>query len=253
MNVGRMPSSTIDAAVPSSGSPPADGCPFWKRGYCQADRACKFVHDPSQGGQLQESYLSQIRGTQRAPAPRPQQQAYPTPSAMASAVYGGGQQMMYGYGYYGQPMMAQPVMIGAPMQSNAMPPKNFKTLPCRHFIRGHCMRGDSCGFRHGEGEAPGAPPNYGQLPPDLANPVHPGRPFKVVTCRRWLQGSCMLGDRCTFRHDFDTTNNQQGPMMFQQQPALGVKRSLSPDRPPTAPHHVDREPEPNEKLQRTVG
>jgi hypothetical protein len=154
----------------------------------------------------------------------------PTPmgAQIASAVYGGQMTPMYGYGYYGAPMgppMGAP--IGAPMPmmtSSNGPPKNYKTVQCRHYIRGHCLRGNACGFRHGEEEpSEDQSANYGQLPAELSNPIHPGRPFRTTTCKRWLQGSCTLGDRCTFRHDYQSMDN------YVQQYS-GVKRTLSPDR-----------------------
>lgn len=208
-------------------------CPYWKRGYCVADKACKLSHDPTRGGQLQESYLSQINIENNRQPLRPAQPVMvPQPynfsaSAMASAVYGGAQPVLYGYGYYGQGAVI-PIVIGQPSASQ-MPPKNYKTVPCRHFMRGHCIRGDTCGFRHTEEESSNVmslpvTSAYGQLPAELANPVHPGRPFRVLTCRRWLQGSCALGDRCTYRHDLDAVQ----PSTIS--PNSGVKRSLSPDR-----------------------
>lgn len=104
---------------------------------------------------------------------------YPHPFQMASALYGGGSPDggMYpgGYGYF-------------PGESNSTAfPRNYKTVICRHFLRGHCMRGTSCGFRHYEEEPMPEPPR---------------RPKSSVNCRRWTQlGDCHLGDRCGFRHD----------------------------------------------------
>ena len=238
----------------SSESSTAD-CPYWRRGYCVADNACKLRHDTSQGGQLQESYLTQLKQTSKSaqymrPPPVPMGGApgyYGVPmnaSAMASAVYGGQQpSMMYApaYGYYGIP-------IGAPMQSGGAP-KNYKTVQCRHFLRGHCMRGSACGFRH-EGADEGTPNDFGSIPVELSNPLHPGRPFRTVTCRRWLSGHCGVGDRCTYKHDYDPSmpHQQFDPyMQGQPYPALGAfKRSLSPEKA------TDDNSNESFKLQKTV-
>lgn len=192
-------------------------CPYWKRGYCVADKACKFEHDPKQGGQLQETFLSQQKQQKEVENQPPMIPTYHHPVSavsMASALYGGGQPVMYGYPYYG--MMG---VIGQPSAISSGIPKNYKTVQCRHFLRGHCMRGSSCGFRHGEDETSTeqAPESFGQIPAELANPIYPGRPFRVVTCRRWAQGNCTLGDRCTFKHDFDHAQHYQ---------AAGAKRQL---------------------------
>lgn len=256
---------SVEAEEPSAPSSDTD-CPYWRRGYCVADKSCKMVHDTTQGGQLQESYLAQVRqkeqisGSNTAQTSTPSQHSAHLPryapygsampsSAMASAVYGGGQPVMYGYGYYGQPAMmmipATGTMIGAPSQPMTGPPRNYKTLPCRHFHKGHCMRGSACGFRHGEEDACSpAPGTFGQLPEELSHPLHPGRPFRVVTCRRWAQGHCSMGERCTFRHDFESQENSyyQGP------PVSSAKRSLSPDKPRDGTADAER----LEKVQKVV-
>ena len=190
-------------------------CPYWRRGYCVADKGCKRAHDPSQGGQLQDSYLTQMKEN-RDPQPISVPYQY-SASAMASAIYGGAQPVMYGYGYYGQAVV---LPIGQP---SCVAPKNYKTVPCRHYMRGHCMRGDTCGFRHSEDDGlqfllP-VTSAYGQT---VAS-EHPARPFRVLTCRRWLQGTCALGDRCTYRHDLLSRSMTDSPHS-------GVKRFLSPDR-----------------------
>lgn len=237
--------SNSPSTTSSSGSM---DCQYWKRGYCVADKDCKFIHDEAKGGQLQDSYLSQINvqkqksisgsnsaqtssPTQTPIVPKPSYGPYgfAHPSALASAFYGGGQPVMLGYGYYGQSQMMVGMPIGAqPLLATSAAPKNYKTLPCRHFQRGHCMRGAACGFRHGEEEG-GQPPSqeYGLLPAELSHPVHPGRPFRVVTCRRWAQGNCSLGDKCTFRHDFE---NQPDFGSYNQSSVSGYKRTLSPAR-----------------------
>lgn len=96
------------------------------------------------------------------------------------------------------------------------------------------MRGAACGFRHGEEEGNNQLPNqeYGQLPAELSHPVHPGRPFRVVTCRRWAQGNCSMGERCTFRHAYD---NQPDFGVYNQSSVSGYKRGLSPAR--VEPHN----------------
>jgi hypothetical protein len=192
-------------------------CPYWQRGYCVADKSCKLAHDPEEGGQLQETFLAQQRAQKQNQPPQPM---YHQVSAvtMASALYGGPHALGYGYGY-----MSPAPMYGMMPPAAAVPTKNYKTIPCRHFMRGHCMRGSACGFRHGDDETSSSSANgFGQLPAELANPMHPGRPFRVVTCRRWAQGSCTLGDRCTFKHDFENAQHYTP-----SSPLTGMKRQLS--------------------------
>ena len=189
-------------------------CPYWLKGYCVADAVCKLRHDHCEGGHFQEFYRAQSSGLNTTMS------AYSVnPSQLASAVYGG--HMSYGYGFY-MPQASEP-------PKPAGPPRNYKTIQCRHFLRGHCLRGIACGFRHGE-EEPSEDHSaaFGHLPAELSNPIHPGRLFRVNTCKRWVMGNCTMGDRCTFRHDFEGADSSVHHY-------IGVKRSLSPDRETTAP------------------
>ena len=201
-------------------------CPYWRKGYCVADASCKLRHDHSQGGHFQDTYLAQTRNYQTAMMGG----GYAiNPSQLASAVYGGHMSMGYGYGYYGA---VAPTSVPPPPPAQAEtsgPPRNYKTVQCRHFLRGHCLRGNACGFRHGEEEpTEDHAASFGQLPAELSNPIHPGRLFRVNTCKRWIQGNCNMGERCTFRHDFEGAD-------MNVQPYSGVKRSLSPDKETAAP------------------
>lgn len=197
---------------------PSESCPYWRKGYCVADRACKLRHDPSEGGHFQAVYVAQSGNSNTMMS------CYSVnPSQLASAVYGGHIPMSYGYGYY------TPIHHASAPEEPVGPPKNYKTIQCRHFLRGHCLRGIACGFRHGDEEpTEDQSAAFGQLPAELSNPIHPGRLFRVNTCRRWVQGTCNMGDRCTFRHDFEGADSTVHHY-------CGVKRGLSPDRETTAP------------------
>ncbi|XP_078691223.1 cleavage and polyadenylation specificity factor subunit 4-like [Branchiostoma floridae x Branchiostoma belcheri] len=51
---------------------------------------------------------------------------------------------------------------------------------CDFFVRGSCVKGASCPFRHVRGE-------------------------KSVVCKHWLRGLCKKGDQCEFLHEYDMT------------------------------------------------
>uniref|UniRef100_A0A3B5MD31 Cleavage and polyadenylation specificity factor subunit 4 n=1 Tax=Xiphophorus couchianus TaxID=32473 RepID=A0A3B5MD31_9TELE len=51
---------------------------------------------------------------------------------------------------------------------------------CEFFMRGTCMKGGMCPFRHISGE-------------------------KTVVCKHWLRGLCKKGDQCEFLHEYDMT------------------------------------------------
>jgi len=49
---------------------------------------------------------------------------------------------------------------------------------CKFFLKGMCMKGNSCPFRHTRAE-------------------------KAVVCKHWLRGLCKKGDVCEFLHEYD--------------------------------------------------
>ncbi len=49
---------------------------------------------------------------------------------------------------------------------------------CKFFLKGHCMKGKECVFRH-------------------------VRPEKAVVCKHWLRGLCKKGEACEFLHEYD--------------------------------------------------
>eukprot|EP00930_Biecheleria_cincta_P102820 TRINITY_DN9464_c0_g2_i2.p1 TRINITY_DN9464_c0_g2~~TRINITY_DN9464_c0_g2_i2.p1 ORF type:complete len:728 (-),score=117.71 TRINITY_DN9464_c0_g2_i2:50-2152(-) len=91
------------------------------------------------------------------------------------------------------------------------------SVPCRHFARGYCERGDACGFLHDpglQGSMPGGCGGAGMMGwgadsmkrslPDNGSwnqPEKKYKPYKVVPCRHWAKGFCQMGDECGFAHD----------------------------------------------------
>lgn len=49
---------------------------------------------------------------------------------------------------------------------------------CRFFLKGSCLKGISCPFRH-------------------------TRPEKSVVCKHWLRGLCKKGEQCEFLHEYN--------------------------------------------------
>jgi len=49
---------------------------------------------------------------------------------------------------------------------------------CKFFLKGSCVKGASCPFRHNKGE-------------------------RAVVCKHWLRGLCKKGDSCEFLHEYD--------------------------------------------------
>jgi cleavage and polyadenylation specificity factor subunit 4 len=56
------------------------------------------------------------------------------------------------------------------------------TLPgteiCKFFMKGACMKGANCPWKHSKNE-------------------------KAVVCKHWLRGLCKKGDICEFLHEYD--------------------------------------------------
>ena len=85
--------------------------------------------------------------------------------------------------------------------------RNYKRVQCRHFAAGMCVRGATCGFKHGEHDT-GDSLQAMVLPPmvPMISHLNAGKPFRVVPCQHWLAGNCRKGGFCTFRHEFPAVN-----------------------------------------------
>ncbi len=85
--------------------------------------------------------------------------------------------------------------------------RNYKKVQCRHFAAGMCVRGATCGFKHGDndnGDSLRAMVVPAMVP--MMSHLNAGKPFRVVPCQHWLTGSCRKGAFCTFRHEFPAVN-----------------------------------------------
>jgi len=78
-----------------------------------------------------------------------------------------------------------------------------KTKLCVNFAAGHCPRGDTCGFAHGEEELgspqPGVIPGL-SLPPPKEARMQGGDLPKTKLCTHFEKGYCPRGDTCGFAH-----------------------------------------------------
>jgi hypothetical protein len=85
--------------------------------------------------------------------------------------------------------------------------RNYKRVQCRHFAAGMCVRGATCGFKHGEHDT-GDSLQAMVLPPmvPMISHLNADKPFRVVPCQHWLAGNCRKGEFCTFRHEFPAVN-----------------------------------------------
>ncbi|KAL4422501.1 hypothetical protein ABPG75_008698 [Micractinium tetrahymenae] len=98
---------------------------------------------------------------------------------------------------------------GIPQPEDGMPkPRNYRQTVCTYWLRGLCMKGDTCGFLH-------------QFDPDRM-PVcrsllkfgvckEPDCPYKhsleaIKECNMYKLGFCIYGPACRFKH-----TRQQGP------------------------------------------
>lgn len=49
---------------------------------------------------------------------------------------------------------------------------------CKFFLKGTCVKGNACPYKHTKGE-------------------------RAVVCKHWLRGLCKKGDSCEFLHEYD--------------------------------------------------
>jgi len=83
-------------------------------------------------------------------------------------------------------------------------PPHYKTIPCRHWLRGDCKLGASCNFRHGENDENATLPMracYREMPQQMRlNESMPSIKTGTKPCRHFQRGYCERGDMCNFAH-----------------------------------------------------
>lgn len=86
----------------------------------------------------------------------------------------------------------------------------MKTQVCRHFMKGYCELGDSCGFAHGEHEL-GQEAEAPSVTPGSAPGGGGGGFLKTKICHHFLQGYCPREEgSCTFAHGEHELGTPQG-------------------------------------------
>jgi hypothetical protein len=109
-----------------------------------------------------------------------------------------------------QPYHQPATMEGSALMAAESAPtdaRNYKKVQCRHFAAGMCVRGATCGFKHGEHDTGST--SRGMVLPRMVpmmSHMNAGKPFRVVPCQHWLAGNCRKGMFCTFRHEFPAVN-----------------------------------------------
>ncbi|KAK3261296.1 hypothetical protein CYMTET_29792, partial [Cymbomonas tetramitiformis] len=92
-----------------------------------------------------------------------------------------------------------------PIMPPDLPPamrKNFRQTVCRHWWRGLCMKGDSCGFLH-QWEQSRMP--ICRFFAKMGECREPNCPFKhssddIKDCNMYKLGFCIHGSLCRYRH-----------------------------------------------------
>jgi E3 ubiquitin-protein ligase makorin len=99
----------------------------------------------------------------------------------------------------------------------------FKTILCKYFARGECLKGKDCTFRH---ELDPQDSGDEDEETSVAKPhqVSSGTSrFRTVPCKYFSQGSCSKGKDCTFLHEtVEGGEQQQAPR------APGAPQTVTP-------------------------
>jgi hypothetical protein len=74
------------------------------------------------------------------------------------------------------------------------------TIPCKHFQRGNCYRGDRCLYEH-----------------------------VLVPCQRFQRDSCFRGRGCIYHHASDTPESHAGPSSSSSTMNINQKQHINPD------------------------
>jgi hypothetical protein len=136
----------------------------------------------------------------------PNDEPYEMPHGM-NAMLNAASQMYPPIPTYHQPTSMDGAALMAAESCIPADTRNYKKVQCRHFAAGMCVRGATCGFKHGEndnGDALHAMVLPRMVP--MVSHLNAGKPFRVVPCQHWLVGNCRKGAFCTFRHEFPAVN-----------------------------------------------
>lgn len=98
---------------------------------------------------------------------------------------------------------------GIPQADDGMPkPRNYRQTVCTYWLRGLCMKGDTCGFLH-QFDPERMPVCRSLLKFGVCK--EPDCPYKhsleaIKECNMYKLGFCIYGPACRFKH-----TRQQGP------------------------------------------
>lgn len=169
-------------------------CRFDKEGFCKQGSTCWYAHGEAASGLLAEDAGSlQLLGPGLV---------VPLPSAPSSAPPPPGL----------EPMDA-PSSTASMRTSEDDPTKPQKTLLCRYWLKGRCLRLRDCAFAHGAVEQQAA--------------------CAQIRCRFEREGYCKLGDACWYAHEgrLSSAPYAEGPGL-QAPPGLELPPSSLLDSPP---------------------
>eukprot|EP00927_Polykrikos_kofoidii_P038521 TRINITY_DN3290_c0_g1_i1.p1 TRINITY_DN3290_c0_g1~~TRINITY_DN3290_c0_g1_i1.p1 ORF type:complete len:602 (-),score=88.33 TRINITY_DN3290_c0_g1_i1:104-1909(-) len=184
-------------------------CKFWVEGNCERGDNCGFAHGEQEIGQssklaVENALLGKVSRQEHTGA------VAQAPGVMEKRTIckfwsegccerGNSCGFAHGSHELGQPALSvyNPPHVQLPQQ--ASPTTVEKRTICKFWQEGHCDRGRSCTFAHGEQEvgqhAPVHAPGKGG---DVAQ--YGGQGDKRTICKFWREGHCERGLTCTFAH-----------------------------------------------------
>lgn len=99
-------------------------------------------------------------------------------------------------------------------KTEAEPPSNIKTVPCKHYMNGMCWKGDDCNFLHGD-------------PTDIPKKRGADGVQQTGICKWFLQGECWAGDKCSNRHEKPDENQEAPPVRLQTYKTVPCKHFMT--------------------------
>ncbi|CAE7265809.1 kanJ [Symbiodinium natans] len=159
-------------------------CKFWLRGKCQRTSGCAFAHGEDEQREAckrmrcrfdKEGFCKQGTACWYAHGEDAVEELEPDPGPLLPFAPGEAEPELP------QPMLDALSSAASMRTSEDDPTKPQKTLLCRFWLKGKCLRLRDCAFAHGAGEQRAA--------------------CAQIRCRFDREGFCKLGDACWYAHD----------------------------------------------------
>jgi len=171
-------------------------CVRWKNGHCRLGDKCRFAHPELKSRSKSPPQKRPPKVKKPVPKVKKPTPTISNPNPTTKKQIG-----------------LVPVSLKDPSSDEDYVVENNKRV-CRHWKRGFCKLGDSCGFAHPDGGANRKSPEGSVTPPFMSPPLESGQAIKPLSaekyeelskkrralCQFYQEGTCTWAQFCAFQH-----------------------------------------------------